>query len=271
MGTDVVDAFLAGMKDMDDHFLKEKDFRNNIPAMLGLIDFYHVNIQGLPVKALVPYCEPLKFFVGHISQLEMESNGKTVQREQNGQEINFTGGIVFGDTGSNCQHSFFQLVHQGRPVPVEFIAFMSSAHDAKLDSHSVSNHDELVLNYMAQVKALTFGRSVQEVQNMKPPVPEDLIAHQLFEGNRPSSSLLFPCLTIHAVGQLFSIYENRTAVEGWLSRINSFDQYGVELGKKLCTQYREAITNPEMAKALQEDPAIGEEVKFFLRHRHSGK
>lgn len=271
MGPEVVDAFLAGMKDMDDHFLNEKDFRNNIPAMLGLIDFYHINVQGLPVKALVPYCEPLKYFVGHISQLEMESNGKIIQREPNGQEVNFTGGIVFGDTGSNCQHSFFQLVHQGRLVPVEFIAFMSSGHDYKLQSHSVSNHDELVLNYIAQVKALTFGRSLQEMQSIKPPVPEDLMAHYLFEGNRPNTSLLFPCLTVHTVGQLFSIYENRIVVEGWLSRVNSFDQFGVELGKKLCSQYRDAITDPAKSKHLQEDPAIGEEVKFFLRHRGSGK
>ena len=259
------------MKDMDDHFLGEKDFKNNIPAMLGLIDFYHVNVQGLPVKALVPYSEALKHFVNHVAQLEMESNGKIVQREPTGQEINFTGGIIFGDTGSNCQHSFFQLVHQGRPVPVEFIAFMSSAHDSKLPSHAVSNHEELVLNYLAQVKALSFGRSLADIQAITPPIPEDLIAHHIFEGNRPNTSILFPCLTIHAVGQLFSIYENRIVVEGWLSRVNSFDQYGVELGKTICNQYRDALADAAKAKKLQEDPAIGEEVKFFLRHRGAGK
>lgn len=256
---------------MDDHFLGEKDFKNNIPAMLGLIDFYHVNVQGLPVKALVPYSEALKYFVGHVSQLEMESNGKIVQREQNGQEINFTGGIVFGDTGSNCQHSFFQLVHQGRPVPVEFIAFMSSAHDGKVQGHPVSNHDELVLNYLAQVKALSFGRTLQDIQAITPPIPEDLIAHHIFEGNRPNTSILFPCLTIHAVGQLFSIYENRIVVEGWLSRVNSFDQYGVELGKQICGQYRDALVDPAKTQHLQADPCIGEEVKFFLRHRGAAK
>lgn len=256
---------------MDDHFVGEKDFKNNIPAMLGLIDFYHVNVQGLPVKALVPYSEALKYFVGHVAQLEMESNGKIVQRDQAGQEINFTGGIVFGDTGSNCQHSFFQLAHQGRPVPVEFIAFMSSAYDGKVQGHSISNHEELVLNYLAQVKALSFGRSLVDIQAMQPPIPEDLIAHHIFEGNRPNTSILFPSLTIHAVGQLFSIYENRIVVEGWLSRINSFDQYGVELGKQICGQYRDALADPAKTKTLQADPVIGEEVKFFLRHRGAGK
>ena len=256
---------------MDEHFVNEKNFKKNIPAMLGLIDFYHVNVQGLAVKALIPYCEPLKDFVSHVSQLEMESNGKFVQREQNGQEINFTGGIIFGDTGSNCQHSFSQLLHQGRMVPVEFIAFMSSAHDSKLPSHPVSNHDELVLNYLAQVKALTFGRSIDEIKAMNPPIAEDMIMHHIFEGNKPNTSLLFPCLNIHSVGQLFSIYENRIAVEGWLSRINSFDQFGVELGKTISEQFRGALADPAKSKALQEDPAIGQEVKFFLKYKQSAK
>jgi glucose-6-phosphate isomerase len=265
MGSDVVDQFLAGMKHMDDHFLNESDFTKNIPTMLGLIDFYHINIQALHVKALIPYCEPLKQFVGHIAQLEMESNGKFVQREPSGQEINYTGGIVFGDTGSNCQHSFFQLIHQGRIVPIEFIAFMNSSMDNKLEGHSVSNHDELVLNYLAQVRALTYGRSPQEMKDLK--VPDDLIPHCMFEGNRPNTSLLFPALTIHSVGQLYSIYENRTAVEGWLSRVNSFDQYGVELGKQLCSKFRSSLISG--GEELQKDAAIGNNVKFFLQHRKS--
>lgn len=237
--------------------------------MLGLIDFYHINIQAFPVKALVPYCEPLKYFVGHISQLEMESNGKFVQREMNGQEINFTGGVVFGDTGSNCQHSFFQLVHQGRTVPVEFIAFMSSSHDNKVEGHPNSNHDELVLNYLAQVRALAYGRSPEDMKALN--VAEDLIPHYMFDGNRPSTSLLFPALTIHSVGQLFSIYENRIAVEGWLSRINSFDQFGVELGKQLCTKFRQGLLDQQKTEELKNDLAVGENLKFFLKHKYSSQ
>lgn len=269
LGYDTVSSFLDGMQTLDHHFFTEKDWKKNIPVLMGLIDYFHINVQGYPTKCIIPYSQPLHSFLLHIAQLEMESNGKIVQKDGEGHEINHTGGIVFGDTGSNCQHSFFQLVHHGRVVPVEFIVFANNALDARTKDHPITHHEELSMNYFAQVKCLALGRTAEELT--KAGMDPKLIPYNIFEGNRPTSSLIFSSLTSQTFGALFSIYENKVAVEGFISGINSFDQYGVELGKKLCTGLRDKLkqvtSKEDRIKEFGQDEVNGEAFKFFFTHR----
>ena len=268
-GPEFAESYLAGMRKMDLHFRDEKDFKKNIPVLLGLVDYFHINVQELAVKALIPYAQPLHSFLLHIAQLEMESNGKIRHVDAQGKELNQTGGVIFGDVGSNCQHSFFQLIHQGRVVPVEFLVFINNALDNSSGGHPVSHHQELLFNYFAQVKALTLGRTKEELLAQSPTTDPEVASHASFSGNRPTSSLLFPQLTTAVLGALFSIYENRVVVEGWLSGVNSFDQYGVELGKKLCTGYRELfehgdIKSEEKKQQLVKDHVTGHAWEFYF-------
>jgi glucose-6-phosphate isomerase len=169
----------------------------------------------------------------------MESNGKRVAMD--GTPIPFEcGEIVFGEPGTNGQHSFYQLVHQGRTVPAEFIGFSESPAPVKLDGEPVSNHDELMSNFFAQPDALAYGKTVAELTAEG--VPAHLHAHKEFPGNRPSLSILFPALTPYAVGQLLALYEHRVAVQGFVWGINSFDQWGVELGKVLANKVRATLS-----------------------------
>ena len=258
------------MESLDDHFFSESDFRKNIPALMGLIDYFHINIQDYNTKCIIPYSQPLHSFLLHIAQLEMESNGKSVHKDESGQPLNQTGGLVFGDTGSNCQHSFFQLVHHGRVVPAEFIVFAQNSLNKSSKDHPISHHDELMLNYFAQVRCLALGRSREELEAAK--MAEELIPHNIFEGNRPSSTLFFKILNSQTLGALYSIYENKVAVEGFLSGINSFDQYGVELGKKLCNAFRDRLkdkqTTEEKIAEFGQDQVMGESFKFFFKNQH---
>lgn len=258
---------------MDKHFQTETDFRKNIPGMMALIDFYHINIQGYLTKAISPYSEPLHSFLLHIAQLEMESNGKKVFQSPEGIDQNFSGGIVFGGVGSNCQHSFFQLVHQGRVIPVEFIAFANNQLDKSSANHPISHHEELMMNYFAQVRSLALGRTYEEVQAANPDVCPEKARHMTFEGNRPSSSLLLESLTSRALGQLFSIYENKVTVEGFLCGLNSFDQFGVELGKTICTGLRQKVqslqSKEEKIATFQEDEVSGQTFKFFFEKQQA--
>lgn len=251
---------------MDTHFREEKDFMKNIPVMMALVDYFHINVQNLGVKTVIPYFQSLSKFLLHVAQLEMESNGKVTLTDTQGKAITHTGGVVFGDTGSNCQHSFFQLIHQGRTVPVEFIAFINNPLDSMTPGHPISHHQELMMNYFAQVRCLALGRSAEECR--KAQIPDEIVPHNVFEGNRPSSSLIFKELNARTLGQLYSIYENKVATEGFISGINSFDQYGVELGKKLCTELRnklkEVPENDKRAELFGQDSVNGPLFKHFF-------
>lgn len=257
------------MEALDQHFFTESNMLKNIPALMGLIDYFHINIQEYSTKCIIPYSQPLHSFLLHIAQLEMESNGKIVHKDAAGQETNQTGGVVFGDTGSNCQHSFFQLVHHGRVVPAEFIVFAQNCLNKSTKDHPITHHEELMLNYFAQVRCLALGRSREELEALK--MPEELIPHNIFEGNRPSSTLFFSVLNSNTLGALYSIYENKVAVEGFLSGINSFDQYGVELGKKLCTGFRDRLKGKqsvdEKIAEFGSDQVMGESFKFFFQNQ----
>lgn len=161
------------------------------------------------------------------------------------------GEIDFGEPGTNGQHSFYQLLHMGQTVPCDFIGFVQSQHDLCLDDEKLSSHDELMANFFAQPDALATGKTAEQVQSEG--VKDELIPHKVFEGNRPSISLLLPKLTAYATGQILSLYEHRTATQGFIWDINSFDQWGVELGKKLAIDIRTKFLK---ARNDQKDPSL---------------
>eukprot|EP01015_Nassula_variabilis_P026138 TRINITY_DN518_c0_g1_i2.p1 TRINITY_DN518_c0_g1~~TRINITY_DN518_c0_g1_i2.p1 ORF type:complete len:238 (+),score=50.77 TRINITY_DN518_c0_g1_i2:111-824(+) len=196
-------------------------------------------VQNCSSRAILPYCQALCKFAPHIQQLDMESNGKRVSLD--GHELEYlTGPVNFGEPGTNGQHSFYQLLHQGRTIPCEFIGFCKSQNPIFLSGEPVSNHDELMSNFFSQPDALACGKVVEELRAEG--VPNELINHKTFPGDRPSVSLLFPELNAFTSGQLLAIYEHRTTVEGFIWRINSFDQFGVELGKVLAKNVRTFFT-----------------------------
>lgn len=233
-GFSIVEQFLQGGHAMDEHFIKAAPAQN-MPLIMGLLSVWNCSVLGHEGCAVLPYCQALVRFVPHIQQLDMESNGKRVRMD--GTEVpTSTGAIYFGEPGTNGQHSFYQLMHQGREIPAEFIGFASSQNPVDLPGEPVSNHDELMSNFFAQPDALALGKTADELKAEG--VPEKLIAHKTFPGNRPSLSLLLPVCNPHYLGQLLALYEHRTAVQGWLWDINSFDQWGVELGKVLAKEVR---------------------------------
>jgi len=231
-------SFLDGAHDIDEHFFTAP-LRDNIPVLLGLLGVWNSTFLKYETRALLPYSQALKRFPAHIQQVDMESNGKRVAMD--GSVLPFSSGeINFGEPGTNGQHSFYQLMHQGRVVPADFIGFMESQAPKALDGEQVSNHDELMSNFFAQPDALAKGKTLSELTEEE--VPEELRAHKVFSGNRPSSSMLMTKLDAFTVGQLLAIYEHRTAVQGFIWGLNSFDQWGVELGKVLAKQVRAQLS-----------------------------
>jgi glucose-6-phosphate isomerase len=223
-GFELFEKFLKGARSMDKHFVSAP-FEENIPVLMGLLGVWNMSFMKYPTRTTLPYAEALLKLPAHIQQLDMESNGKCMTKQ--GLEVDYpVGEIDFGEAGTNGQHSFYQLLHMGQTVPCDFIGFVQSQHDFCLDDESLSSHDELMANFFAQPDALANGKSADEVRAEG--VPENLIPHKVFKGNRPSLSLLLPKLTAYACGQLLAIYEHRTAVQGFMWDINSFDQWGVE-------------------------------------------
>jgi len=228
------EAFLAGAAAMDDHF-RTAPFEDNLPVQMGLAGLWNSTFLGYSSMAVLPYCQALAKLAPHIQQVSMESNGKGVTID--GHPLPFKAGeIDFGEPGTNGQHSFYQLIHQGRPVPAEFIGVIKSQQSVYLKGEVVSNHDELMCNFFAQADALAVGKSPLDLRAEG--VPDYLIPHKTFTGNRPSLSIVLPALTARTVGQLLSLYEHRIAVAGFVWGINSFDQWGVELGKVLAARVR---------------------------------
>ncbi|KAI9200080.1 hypothetical protein LWI28_002405 [Acer negundo] len=236
-GFSVVEKFLKGASSIDQHFYTAP-FEKNIPVLLGLLSVWNVSFFGYPARAILPYSQALEKFAPHIQQVSMESNGKGVSID--GVPLPFEAGeIDFGEPGTNGQHSFYQLIHQGRVIPCDFIGIVKSQQPVYLKGEVVSNHDELMSNFFAQPDALAYGKTPEQLQ--KENVSPHLIPHKTFSGNRPSLSLLLPSLNAYNIGQLLAIYEHRIAVEGFIWGINSFDQWGVELGKSLATQVRKQL------------------------------
>jgi glucose-6-phosphate isomerase len=233
-GFEVVEDFLRGARDMDDHF-RTAPVEANLPTLLGLIGVWNSTFLGYATRALLPYSQALLKLAPHIQQVDMESNGKGVKLDGSAADA-ACGPINFGEPGTNSQHSFYQLIHQGRVVPCDFIGFIKPQHAVELPGEPVSNHDELMCNFFAQADALAAGKSADQCRIEG--VAEALVPHKTFPGNRPSSSLLLPALNAFTAGQLLALFEHRTAVEGFVWGINSFDQWGVELGKVLAKGVR---------------------------------
>ncbi len=217
-------AMLEGFHEMDEHF-RTAPFQRNLPVLMGLLGLWYNNFFAAQTAAVLPYEQYLKRFPAYLQQLTMESNGKHVTLD--GTEVDYqTGPIYWGEPGTNGQHSFYQLIHQGtKLIPCDFIGFLQPLNS--LGRH----HDLLLANVFAQAEALAFGRTSQEVRDEG--TPEWLVPHKTFEGNRPSSTILLERLTPAALGKLVALYEHSVFTQGAIWHIDSFDQWGVELGKAL--------------------------------------
>lgn len=247
---DVFEKFLAGARSIDKHLLSAP-YERNIPVLMGLIGVWNMSFLGYKSRAMHPYTEALNKLPAHIQQVDMESNGKHVSRH--GVVLDYeVGEVDFGEPGTLGQHSFFQLLHMGQTVPCTFIGFVESQNPICEEGEPVSNHDELMSNFFAQPDALANGKTAEECRTEGR--EEWLIPHVTFTGNRPSLSLLLPVLNAYTTGQLLALFEHRTAVQGFIWDINSFDQWGVELGKVLATKVR---------KQLNQARYHGGEVKDF--------
>jgi glucose-6-phosphate isomerase len=224
IGPDNFRAMLAGFHALDEHF-RTAPFERNLPVLMGLLAVWYNNFFGAETIAVLPYDQYLKRFPAYLQQLTMESNGKSVTLAGNG--VNYqTGPIYWGEPGTNGQHSFYQLIHQGtKLIPCDFIGFCQTLNP--LGEH----HDLLMANIFAQGEALAFGKTAAEVRGEG--VPEWLVPHKVFVGNRPSTTLLVERLTPAALGKLVALYEHSVFVQGVIWNIDSFDQWGVELGKVL--------------------------------------
>jgi glucose-6-phosphate isomerase len=248
-GFDVFNRFLKGCHAMDVH-AQDAPVEKNIPLTAALISIWNSNFLNYPAQAIIPYCSALSGLAPHVQQVYMESLGKGATCD--GEPIDYpTGVIIFGEPGTNAQHSFFQLAHQGTPFPIEFIGVVKPVYaGAPAKSKGVTNHQELWANMIAQAQALAQGKT-------------DDNPAKYFSGNRPSSTLLINDLTPESIGMLLSFYEARTVYEGFILGVNPFDQFGVELGKVLASGIREKIrrrNDEETDVSGSLDPAV----KFYL-------
>ena len=224
IGPDAFGEMLAGFHEMDEHF-RSAPFQSNLPVLLGLLTVWYADFFGAQTQAVLPYDQYLKRFPAYLQQLTMESNGKHVTLE--GKQVDYsTGPVYWGEPGTNGQHSFYQLIHQGTElIPVDFIGFAHSLNP--IGPH----HDLLTANVFAQGEALAFGKTPDEVRAEG--TADWLVPHRVFEGNRPSNTMLLDRLTPHALGALIALYEHSVFTQGTIWSVNSFDQWGVELGKVL--------------------------------------
>lgn len=233
VGMERFEEMLSGAHAMDEHF-RTAPLESNLPVTLGLLGIWYGNVLGTATQAILPYDQNLARFAAYFQQGDMESNGKSVLREGDRAAYN-TGQILFGEPGTNGQHAFYQLIHQGtRPVPADFIAAAVSQYPA------LDNHQEILLsNVFAQTEALMRGKTADEVraelsaQGMKGRELDEAVPHRVFEGNRPTNTILYRKLDPYTLGRLIALYEHKIFTQGILWGINSFDQWGVELGKQL--------------------------------------
>ncbi len=239
--------FLSGFHAVDEHFATKAP-AENVPMLMGLLNVWYVNFFQAASHAVLPYAQYLHRFPAYLQQLTMESNGKSV-RWDGSPAATDTGEIFWGEPGTNGQHAFFQLLHQGtRLIPADFITVANPAHPVKDGDADV--HELLLSNFLAQTAALAFGKTAEEVRAEG--TPEAIVPARVFTGNRPTTSILAPALTPAVVGQLIALYEHITFTEGIVWGIDSFDQWGVELGKKLALEIAPAVRGDEAAYAAQD-------------------
>ncbi|MHA7680155.1 glucose-6-phosphate isomerase [Cupriavidus sp. PET2-C1] len=249
VGFDAFEDLLIGGRAMDAHF-SSAPLAQNMPVVLGMLGIWYRNFFGMPTSCMAPYSTSLELFPAFLQQLEMESNGKSVQLD--GRHVRaHTAPVVWGSAGTNGQHAYFQLIHQGSQiVPVDFVAPLRPPR--LLPGH----HAKLLANCFAQAEALMLGRTAEELRATGL-TDEIRIAHMVFEGNRPSNTLLMEDITPHTLGALIALYEHRTFVQGVVWNINSFDQWGVELGKILAKPIEGELNNAASAAAGQHDASTG--------------
>ena len=251
---------LSGFHDMDEYF-KSTPIEENVVALMGLINVWYNNFFGFETHAVLPYNQYMHRFPAYLQQLTMESNGKSVRWDGSAVTCG-TGEIFWGEPGTNGQHAFYQLIHQGtKPVPADFIAFANTANAIKVEGQDV--HELFLGNFLAQTKALAFGKTADEVRAEG--TPEWIVPARCFAGNRPTTSIFGTELNPHTLGELIALYEHIVFVEGTIWGIDSFDQWGVELGKQLAKQITPALHDDEALAA--QDASTQALIKFYREHR----
>ncbi|HSP12272.1 MAG TPA: glucose-6-phosphate isomerase [Salegentibacter sp.] len=261
VGYNNFEALLQGAQKMDHHF-KETDLSENIPVQLAMLSVWYNNFFNAESEAVIPYSQYLHRLPAYLQQAIMESNGKSVDR--NGEKVNYqTGTLIWGEPGTNSQHAFFQLIHQGtKLIPADFIGFKKSLFG------DTDHHNKLMANFFAQTEALLQGKTSKEVRkeleekNMSPGALEELLPFKVFEGNKPTNTLLFEKLTPESLGKLVAMYEHKIFVQGVIWNIFSYDQWGVELGKQLATNILAEIENK---KIVGHDSSTKNLLKHFLQ------
>jgi glucose-6-phosphate isomerase len=248
---------LAGFHSIDEHF-RTAPFQHNLPVLLGLLGVWYDDFFEAETQAILPYSQYLERYPAYLQQLDMESNGKSVDLE--GRPVAMqTGPIVWGQPGTNGQHAFYQLIHQGtKLVPCDFVGFVHANHE--LGDH----HNMLMANFFAQTEALAFGKSRAEVEAEG--VPPEEVPHRTFPGNRPTNTILVDKLTPYTLGQLVACYEHKVFTQGTIWHINSFDQWGVELGKTLALAIIPELASPDEPK-LAHDSSTNELIRRYRSRR----
>ena len=254
LGADRFGELLDGFQAMDRHF-REEPHATNLPVILALLGIWYVNFHGFQSQAIIPYAQHLSRFAAYFQQADMESNGKGVDRQ--GRFLGYeTGPVVWGEPGTNGQHAFFQLLHQGRRVPCDFIGFARPI--TPLGDH----HAMLMANFFAQSEALAFGRTSAALAAAG--VPAAMVPHKTFHGNRPTTTIMAEQLNPATLGRLIALYEHKIFVQGVIWNLNSFDQWGVELGKELAR-----VILPELQGRGEpaHDPSTNTQIAYYLRHQ----
>jgi glucose-6-phosphate isomerase len=257
IGPDRFDELLAGFHTIDEHF-RSAPFERNLPVLLGLLGVWYIDFFGAETHAVLPYSQYLERFPAYLQQLDMESNGKSVTLD--GAPVTApTGPVVWGQPGTNGQHAFYQLIHQGtRLIPCDFLGVCRP-------EERVGDHQDLLMaNFLAQTEALAFGKTREEVEAEG--VAPDLAPHRTFPGNRPTSTILVPELTPSVLGQLTALYEHKVFTQGVIWGVNSFDQWGVELGKVLATRIAAELA-PDAGDDLGHDSSTNALIRRYRRLR----
>ncbi|WGX99405.1 glucose-6-phosphate isomerase [Nocardioides sp. L-11A] len=261
IGPERFEEFLGGFRAVDDHFLNAP-LERNVPALMGLLNVWYANFLGAQSHAVLPYAQSLHRFPAYLQQLTMESNGKSV-RWDGSPVTTDTGEVFWGEPGTNGQHAFYQLIHQGtRLIPADFIGFATPAYP--LSDGDTDVHELLLANFLAQTKALAFGKTADEVRAEG--TAEAIVPARVFPGDRPTTSILAPALTPSVLGQLIALYEHITFTQGVVWGIDSFDQWGVELGKQLAVQIAPALAG-DAAVLAEQDPSTRAMIDYYREQR----
>ena len=257
IGPENFQEMLAGFHVIDEH-LRTTPFERNLPVLMGLIGVWYIDFFKAQTQAVLPYSAYLTTLTNYLQQLDMESNGKSVNLQ--GERVDYdTGPIVWGTPGTNGQHAYYQLIHQGtRLIPADFIGFVRPRHE--MEGH----HDLLMANLFAQTEALAFGKTREQVESEG--IPAAQVPHRVFEGNRPTSTILAPRLTPYVLGQIVAVYEHKVLTQGVIWNINSFDQWGVELGKVLAKRIEPELS-AEQPTDLQHDSSTNALIRRYRSAR----